>query len=136
MESVTPAAISTERPITIANGDHACHIVHGVYGSVSVNARRHAHATFTWAEALPNTVRLDFMNAETGTELSLYINRDLLRHGGKPHNVKVDYAGNLVFIEVSGPDSASWVAFDNPWFEQFLETTYAITDRASDDQGR
>lgn len=123
------------RPITIDRSEPSRHVVHGVHGRVSVNAITHAYATFTWAEAQPDTVRIDFTVTATGAGTYLLLQRDLLHRGGKPGNVKVDHACDLSFVEITGTKRSAWAAFDQRWLRRFLDTTYAITAEVADERG-
>lgn len=120
----------TPRPITVEHIDDTHHVVHGVYGLASVNARTQAYLTFTWTVALPATVLIHVTNPETGAATLTYVHRDLLRTGGKPRNVKVDFAGDLAFIEFTGEKAMAWFVLNRQWLADFVATTDQITEGA------
>jgi hypothetical protein len=130
--SVPTTAAPNPRPITVDHIQDANHVVHGVYGLASVNGDAHAYLTFTWTVALPILVSIHVINPATGATSLIYIHRDLLRDGGKPRKIKVDFAGAIAFIEINGDingdERVAWLALNRRWLAQFIDATYAITE--------
>jgi hypothetical protein len=133
---IMPASTTAQnpRPITVEHIQDANHVVHGVHGLASVNGDTHAYLTFTWTAALPDLVRIHVINPATGATSLLYIHRDLLRDGGKPRKIKVDFAGDIAFIEVNGDidgdDQVAWLALNRQWLTRFVDITFAISEGA------
>lgn len=125
-----PTTAPNPRPITVDHIDNTQHVVHGVYGLASVNGCTQTYLAFTWTAALPDTILIHVTNPGTGATTLTYLHRDLLRTGGKPRNVKVDFAGQLAFIEFTSDQTVAWFALNRQWLAEYIATTDQITEGA------
>jgi hypothetical protein len=114
------------RSISVAHVAGGRHIVHGVYGFVPVNGYLDNYLTVTWAEAQPIAVVFTLTNPVTGASTQLYLHRGLLVEGGKPANVKVDFAGDITFIEITSAERITWIGLNRRWLADFLAATHSI----------
>lgn len=115
-----------QRPIVVhdntIDGTH-WRTVHGIYGHALLCGRTDVpvDVTLTWTSTLPATTRVALVTPGTPTPTLLYLPRELLLHGGNAGASKVDLAGLLACITISGSERQLWLTLNRHWLREFLE---------------
>lgn len=114
------------RPIHVDHIDGQHHIVHGVYGVVAISGSHYSHLTLTWTAARPYLVDIAITSPANGDTAHWYIHRDLLRTGGRNGNVRVDHAGQVTFLVISGERRQPWISLNRDWIGDLVSHADAI----------
>lgn len=114
-----------QRPVVVhdnTNNGTRWRTVHGIYGHALLCGRADApvDVTLTWTSTLPETTRFALVSPGTPVPTQLYLPHELLLRGGNAGSCKVDLAGLLACVTISGVERQLWLTLNRGWLQEFL----------------
>lgn len=120
--------------------DQIRHVAHGLYGMAefvteSPDHRRRtgfAHLTFTWCQATPYEIQMDFTQPHDGKHVHWTIARSLLRDGSDVGDVRVSTHRSTTWIELSTDCGNARIEVERAWLATLLDVTEDVVPAADE----